>query len=241
MKTYKKDFNGLIKKSELFDENSDLRKSFSYHENDKFMISKKVNIDKDEIGRIEYRAFIYKGNIMNVSRNTDTIYHKIPKDVLLFIENVIKKLPKGFPTTFCLDIFSYDNKLDILEFNPLAASGRYLYNSIFNFGENLNHESIKQIPEEKNIEDLFFESDETLEPTTTINIEKSFAKDYDDIKKTGDRFVGFIHINGKSDYKINLSDLMGTMQIIDSDEMFVCKENNDEDEIKKELLLKTNK
>ena len=60
LKTKKKDFNGLIDLTELFDKESDLRKAFSYHQDEEFIISEKVDVNQDEIGKEEYRVFIYK-------------------------------------------------------------------------------------------------------------------------------------------------------------------------------------
>ena len=113
LKTKEKDFNGIISLEELINPESDLRKAFSYHQNDEFILSEKINIDKDEIGKKEYRTFIYYDQIMNISRITDNTYHKIPIEVLDKIQKTIKEKPQSFPTTFVLDIFSSNDTLDI--------------------------------------------------------------------------------------------------------------------------------
>ena len=66
LKTKKKDFNGIIDLTELFDKNSDLRKAISYHEDEEFILSEKVEVNQDELGQEEYRVFIYKNRIIGL-------------------------------------------------------------------------------------------------------------------------------------------------------------------------------
>lgn len=207
-KTSKKDFNGMIDLSELFNPESDLRKAIDYHLEDEFIISEKVEVDQDELGDIEYRVFVFDGKIMNISRITDITYHKIPKEVLDFAQYVINSLPNIFPKTFTLDIFSYQAKLDILEFNPLEASGKYLYNTLFEFSNDLLHNDIKNVPSEKDKSSLSFKPKDNLMPSTLSDIEHSFSKDYNDIKKYGTRVEGFVHVSGKNPGKINVLNIL---------------------------------
>ncbi len=218
LKTIKKDYNGLIDLSELFDKDSDLRKAFELHLDEEFIISEKVDINEDELGREEYRAFIYKGKIMNISRITDTTYHKIPQDLIDYIEELLQKLPSNFPKTFTLDIFSYQHMYDVLELNPIEASGRYLYNSVFNITEDLTHQDIEHIPSEKDKEQVSYETNHNLQSSTLVSVPKSFAKDYDDIKKYGKRVDGFVHIYGLPEgVKIDIDKLFKKSESLMSD------------------------
>ena len=219
LKTKKKDFNGIIDLTELLDEESDLRKAFSYHEDEEFIISEKVEFNEDEIGKQEYRVLIYKGKVMNISCITDTIYHQIPEELIEYIDRLLTSIPKEFPKTFVLDIFSYQNMFDILEINPIEASGRYLYNSIFSFSTDLIHSDIEDIPKERYKELVTFEKNEELSPSTLKNVNGSFAKDYEDIKKYGKRIDGFVHIFGLPDgAKIDIDDLLSSLTSIEPEE-----------------------
>lgn len=219
LKTKKKDFNGIIDLEELINENSDLRKAFSYHEEDEFILSEKVEVNQDEIGSEEYRIFIYKKRIMNISRITDTTYHKIPEEVIEYAYRILESLPNNFPTTFVLDIFSYQNMYDILELNPFEASGKYLYNTIFSFSDDLTHEHIESIPGEKDASNVSYENNEQLVPSTLTSIQGSFAKDYNDIKRFGERIQGHVHIFGLPDgIKIDLNSLFSDTAPIQSDQ-----------------------
>lgn len=219
LKTKKKDFNGLIDLTELFDKESDLRKAFSYHQDEEFIISEKVDVNQDEIGKEEYRVFIYKNRIMNISRITDSTYHKIPEDLVEYIYSVLERRPTNFPSTFVLDVFSYQHLYDILEINPFEASGKYLYNSIFSFSSDLTHQDIENIPEEKDKSEVSYDSSNNLVPSTLKKVQGSFAKDYDDIKRYGKRVEGFVHLYGLPEgIKINIDELLANATLVDDDE-----------------------
>ena len=221
LKTAKKDFNGLIDLTELYDEYSDLRKAFKYHEAEEFILSEKVEINQDEIGNQEYRIFIYKGRIMNISRITDTVYHTIPQDLIDYVEELLSRLPRNFPRTFVLDVFSYQHMYDVLECNPIEASGRYLYNSVFSISEDLTHTNIESIPEEKDSTKVSYSNEEAMKPSTLVKVQGSFAKDYDDIKRYGKRVEGFVHIFGLPEgIKIDLDSLLGSITTIGENTSF---------------------
>lgn len=234
LKTKAKDFNGIIDFSDLFDENSDLRKAFAYHEEEEFLISPKVEIDKDEMDNQEYRALIWKGKIMNISRIVDKTYHTIPEEVLAFILAFLHELPPDFPTTFALDVFSYQGILDILELNPIEASGKYLYNSIFACSNDLLHQDVTRIPQEKDTSDLSFEYRETKSPSTTKDIPKTFANDYKNIRQFGERVEGYVHIYGLPEgVKINLAELLAKAMPVESMQEVPMSEAEKEMKLKK--------
>ena len=197
LKTKNKDFNGIVDLSELLNGKSPLRKAFEYHQDEEFLISEKVNIDEDEMGKVEYRAFIYKGKIMNVSRFVDKRYHQIPPEVINYINIVLEDLPERFPKTFVLDIVSYNSILDICELNPYEGSGKYLYNTVFEESPDLTHEQMTKVPKERENAELSFYTVEKLEASTTKTIKESFSKDYNDIVLFGQRINGFVHIDGE--------------------------------------------
>lgn len=220
LKTKKKDFNGIIDLTELFDKNSDLRKAISYHEDEEFILSEKVEVNQDELGQEEYRVFIYKNRIMNISRITDSTYHQIPEDLIEYIYSVLERRPSNFPSTFVLDIFSYQHLYDILEMNPFEASGKYLYNSIFSFSEDLTHQDIEQLPEEKDKSKVSYDKEEKLVPSTLKKVQGSFAKDYDDIKRYGKRIEGFVHVYGLPEgIKINIDELFNNATLFSDDDL----------------------
>jgi hypothetical protein len=217
-KTAKKDFNGIVDLTELYEEESDLRKAIKLHEDEEFILSEKVPVNEDEIGRQEYRIFIYQGRIMNISRITDTTYHTIPEDLIEYIEELLTSIPHNFPKSFVLDVFSYGHMYDILECNPIEASGRYLYNSVFSISQDLLHTNIESIPEEKDSTQVSYSAEETMKPSTLVKVQDSFAKDYDDIKRYGKKVEGFVHIYGLPEgIKIDLDSLLSSMTTIDED------------------------
>lgn len=218
LKTKNKDFNGIIDLEDLINEESDLRKAFSYHEDEEFILSEKVEVNQDEIGQEEYRIFIYKNRIMNISRITDSTYHQIPEDLIEYVYRVIESKPKSFPTTFVLDVFSYQHMYDILELNPFEASGKYLYNSIFSFNDDLTHQDIENIPAEKDSQEVSYTPEEHLKPSTLTKVQGTFAKDYSDIQRFGKRVDGFVHIFGLPEgIKIDLDSLFSDKSLIQSD------------------------
>lgn len=222
LKTVKKDFNGIVKVADLINKDSDLRQAFSYHLEDDFIISNKVNIDKDNLGPLEYRAFIMNNRIMNISRITDEVYHSIPVDVLKYYQSILKELPSDFPYSYVLDVFSHDGVFDILEFNPIEGSGKYLYNSIFEYSNDLTHKIIENIPVERDKDNLNYGPFEDKSPSTTDTLENSFAKDYSDIKRFGERIEGTMFIHGlPSDTKINIREIFENSRPLLSDDEIV--------------------
>ena len=218
LKTAKKDYNGIIDLTELYEEESDLRKAIKLHEDEEFILSEKVEVNEDEIGKEEYRIFIYQGRIMNISRITDTTYHTIPEELIEYVEELLTSIPRNFPKSFVLDVFSYGHMYDILECNPIEASGRYLYNSVFSLSQDLTHTNIESIPEEKDSTKVSYSSEVEMKPSTLVKVQGSFAKDYDDIKRYGKRVEGFVHIYGLPEgIKIDLDSLLSSITTIDED------------------------
>ncbi|MBQ2873297.1 MAG: hypothetical protein IJE89_04800 [Bacilli bacterium] len=130
-KTKNKNFSGVVEVSELLDNNSPFYFALKEHLDEDFIISSFVNIEKDQDGLLEYRAFIINGEIHNISRNSDSLLSDIPNEVITELENIVKNLKKtDFPNSYVLDLIVYSdlfwNKtIDVLECNPIIASRAY--------------------------------------------------------------------------------------------------------------------
>lgn len=140
LKSKDKDFSGIISTEELFNRDLGLLPALEFHKDDKFIISEPVEILNDQYGNLEYRIFVIDGEIRNISRNLFLTYHTIDLKVIEAAEQIINNIKKisSFPKTFCLDLMACvipnTNIItyDIVEFNPLEATGSYLYNSVYN-------------------------------------------------------------------------------------------------------------
>lgn len=154
LKTVEKDFSGVIPIEELFDSSRGLLPALELHRETDFIISEAVDILSDEYGKLEFRCFVVDGKILNISRNLLCTYHNIETGVWEQANNLLNRIKRApdFPITFCMDIMvasSFKNKnlytYDILELNPLEASGEYLYNTVWqnsiDYTENLETES----------------------------------------------------------------------------------------------------
>lgn len=178
LKTVEKDFHGIIPIVDIIEPDSPFRKAIKYHLQDEFIISPVVTIDEDKLGKQEYRAFIHDRTITSVSRPLHKTYHKIPKEVIDFINRIIAELPNDFPNYFVVDVASINGQLDILEFNPIETAMPYLYNSRMAINSSdLTHQNITAIPEYK-IESCTFDGEETPSSPLFDDIPGSFAHDY---------------------------------------------------------------
>lgn len=155
-KTKMKNFSQIIEVSKLYEDNSPFMKTLKKHSQDEFIISDEVFIEHDKNGPLEYRAFIINGNIYNISRISNTLLCTIPKEIIYKLQEIVSKLKEtDFPKSYVIDLFIYKNKfgekvVDILECNPIIASGIYLYNSVIEKVEDLEHRCPSaSIPKEK--------------------------------------------------------------------------------------------
>ncbi len=154
-KTKNKNYSQIIDIARLVDPNDALHQALMVHLNDDFIISDVVDIVRDKYGPLEYRGFVVDGELFNVSRISDFLMCGVPKDCIKRMKEVIEEAKKtGFQKTFVVDLFYYKDSsgnisLDVLECNPLIASGTYLYNSVFSKSCDLEHSDVKKIPIEK--------------------------------------------------------------------------------------------
>lgn len=140
LKTLEKDFSGVIRIEELFDSNKGLLPALEFHLETDFIVSETLEILSDSYGKLEFRCFVVEGKIISISRNLFRTYHDIETKVWEQANNLLNRILKisDFPTTFCMDIMIVSSTknpeivtYDILELNPLEATGEYLYNTIW--------------------------------------------------------------------------------------------------------------
>lgn len=135
-KTIRKAYSDKIKIEDLRNNRTVIYTALSLHPEDEFMISEYIHLLDDEIGTKEYRIFVYNNQILNISRHTEFILHRVDKDILTKALEVVEEMKKkNFPSAYVLDLGEYiDNdgkkEIDVIEFNPMIASGHYLYNSV---------------------------------------------------------------------------------------------------------------
>lgn len=154
-KTKKKNYSQVLDIEKLISKEGSFYQALEKHKDDDFIISDVVDIAEDEFGPLEYRGYILDGELFNVSRINDYLMEKIPTKVIDMMQDVIKSVKDtDFPESFVLDVFVCNGEdgeyLDILECNPIVASGTYLYNSVFARTGSLEHDDpVKAIPKEK--------------------------------------------------------------------------------------------
>jgi len=206
-KTKNKNYSGIIEVLDLTNSSRIINKALENHQNEDFIISDVVSILKDEFGPLEYRCFVVNNKILNVSRVCDYLYHKIDERIIFELQNYIERLEKtDFPNSYVIDIFEYidefgEKNIDILECNPIVASGTFLYNSVFLKDYDLLHTNPEQnIPlENKNSENskyYGYEIEENTRASICYNMPGGFAADCMSIKMFGKITGGtFLHID----------------------------------------------
>ena len=155
-KTKNKNYSGIIEIEKLLNKDDSFYKAISAHLDDDFIISEVIDIVQDEYGPLEYRGFVVNGKLLNVSRVHDFLLCTVPENVVSKMQQTIEELDStSFPKSFVVDVFvCRDDKentfVDVLECNPIVASGTYLYNSVFDSTEDFLHKCPSaSIPVEK--------------------------------------------------------------------------------------------
>lgn len=199
MKTKEKNFNGVIKIDLLKDCQCIFYKALSYHLDEDFMISEKIDITEDEYGLKEYRCFVVDNRIYNISRFTTSVLHGIEEAVLQKAEEVLNRMKKTFPTCYVMDLLEYqkDGKsyIDVVEFNPIHSSGLYLYNSVMEKSADLLHINKRNISKEfiDKVDECTVEGKVINDRENLYDIPNSFSNDLRSIYLTGDRGVIFAY------------------------------------------------
>lgn len=217
-KTVNKDYSSVLKVDFLKDDESLIVKSLKHHLDDSFIISEKVDILHDDLGGLEYRCFVINKKVVNISRITDDIMHKIDKKVLEEAQRIVDEVDyENFPDNFVVDIFHCVNKsrsfYDVVEFNSISASGTYLYNTLLSSDtSNILHDDIKSVaPERKKYLSSFKETGKIeLVPSKLFDAKKSFARTLKNIRLMGSK-DSYLHISGlKLDDNEIKDDILGT-------------------------------
>lgn len=142
-KTKKKDFKDIIDISLFKNKECAFFKALSEHKDDEFFISDEVEVVSDNLGIEEYRVFVEEGRVMNISRMTTDVFHRISPDVVEYALTMVDALRDKFPSYYSFDVFrtkkNGNTLLDVVEFNPIHAAGIYLYNSIIDESSDLEH------------------------------------------------------------------------------------------------------
>lgn len=142
-KTKKKDFKDIIDISLFKNKECAFFKALSEHKDDEFFISDEVEVVSDNLGIEEYRVFVEEGRVMNISRMTTDVFHRISPDVVEYALTMVDALRDKFPSYYSFDVFRTKKNgstlLDVVEFNPIHAAGIYLYNSIIDESRDLEH------------------------------------------------------------------------------------------------------
>lgn len=139
LKTVQKNFSDTINIDEFIERKYGLIDALELHSTEEFMISEKVEIIEDEYGKQEYRCFVLDGKIKSISRPLFSTPHPIPEEVKEEAQKLLEHIIRiaDFPTTFSMDMAHYMIPkrnvaiYDIVELNPLEATGEYLYNTIW--------------------------------------------------------------------------------------------------------------
>ena len=155
-KTVEKAYSNIVKVDYLKDEKSLIHVSLSEHLEDDFLISEVVNIIEDDISTKEYRVFVLNNEILSISRCNEFVLHSIDRKIYDYAKSIVEIMKnKNFSSSYVVDLFEYTNReglreIDVIEFNPYASSGKYLYNSAdFIPSEDILHTNPYNIAKEK--------------------------------------------------------------------------------------------
>ena len=144
-KTKNKNYSQVISMEKLLSKEGNFYEALKAHQDDDFILSDVVDIREDKHGMREFRGYVFDGKIGNISRVHDYLVGIVNPDFEFKILDILKELEgTDFPRSFVIDLFEYYDEsgkvqIDVLECNPLVASGTYLYNSVFGTKGYLNH------------------------------------------------------------------------------------------------------
>lgn len=96
-----------------------------------FILSDVMNIlsdEKGDNGRLEYRCFVFDGQVTSISRYVDFKSLPVPEVVRVFAGQFADCHKQVLPVGYVVDIAETDKGLQVIELNPFGQSGRYLDN-----------------------------------------------------------------------------------------------------------------
>lgn len=258
-KNYRKNFNSVISTDLLKDKECTFYKTLIHHLDEEFIISENVDIVEDNYGKKEYRCFVINNEIYNISRMTNRVLHNIEINILEVLKKIINRMDGIFPSCYVVDIFEYYDKngnqnIDVVEFNPIHASGIYLYNSVIEKSNDLLHSNLKNISKEffSKIDECSVDGKVEDHSSILYDVPNSFSCDLRSICKTGNLGLIFSNatISTEDFYRHNEVYNFDSMILIESDEQlyeFTDFSNNYSDKLVEEennmieKLLKLNK
>jgi len=101
------------------------------------LLSKRLNVKRDSLGRRESRHFVLGGKIMNSSRAVHSVQHTVPRSHREQAGDFVAEISKceWFPQNYVIDVGEFETDgtafTDIIEINPIGSSLCYVNNSIF--------------------------------------------------------------------------------------------------------------
>lgn len=223
-KTKKKDFSDIVDISLLKNQNCVFYKALDAHKDDEFIVSEAVEVLSDELGIEEYRVFVINGSVMNISRMTTNVFHKVPSDVCDYVSFIVASLKGKFPTCYSFDVFRVNHngnkKLDISEFNPIHAAGPYLYNSIVTKTNDLEHSNMEDISYEfrDNIDECVYDGQVINNRINIYRIPKSFSVDLRSIAIHGNLGLTFTTYPMNKAMYANTKPLFASFTPLESDD-----------------------
>lgn len=134
IKTVKKGYSSIISSNEILDKNFFDNITPKIKLNDEIVISQVEDIRTDSFGKMEWRCIVRYGQVQNISRYFHSLVHKIPQDIFHTASNMVAMLKAhGFSLSdYIMDLMlTADNRIEIVELNPLSSSMCYINNSIF--------------------------------------------------------------------------------------------------------------
>lgn len=197
LKTKSKNFSSVIPIELLKDKECAFYKALSYHLDEDFIVSERVDITEDQYGMREYRCFIVNNQVYNISRLTVDVLHKIDNKVLEKAEEVVNSLKNKISGYYVLDLFEYQSNgcsyIDVLELNPIHSSGLYLYNSAMEKSYDMLHEDVRNVSREfsEKVDECSIDGYVINNRDSLYDIRNSFAGDLRSICLTGDRGLLF--------------------------------------------------
>ncbi|MDD6224529.1 MAG: ATP-grasp domain-containing protein [bacterium] len=204
LKTKSKNFNSVISIELLRDTECAFYKALSYHLDEEFIVSEKVDIIEDEYGKKEYRCFIVDNQVYNISRFTVDVLHRIDNRVLEKAQEIVKLLKDKISEYYVLDLFEYKNAnsitTDVLELNPIHSSGLYLYNSAMEKSDDILHSNLRKVSREfmNKVNECSIDGYMINNRNSLYHVPHSFAGDLRSICLIGDISLKFTHYTSLS-------------------------------------------
>ena len=241
-KTKNKNYSQIIDVEKFFSKEGNFYQALNAHQDDDFILSDVVDIREDDYGMREFRGFVFDGRIGNISRVHDYLVCIVNPDFEFKIKDILKELEgTDFPKSFVIDLFEYYDEngmrqIDVLECNPIIASGTYLYNSVFGRKGYLNHMPIRDsmdpydtIPDEKlkygPVDMYSTDCSVKGRPSICYELPGGFAADLVSFALFGGRSNGmYIHFDTENDINpenigpvTRVSQLTSDMDLLDHD------------------------